>query len=79
MLNIMETVPAKSGSPLDADEMHKRIEAMKLAYSDLYRYDADPHFSDVPVAGCSSKDYARKRAASLIGTKPIATCLRVGR
>jgi gamma-glutamyltranspeptidase / glutathione hydrolase len=63
MLNIMETVPAKSGSPLDPAEMHKRIEAMKLAYSDLYRYDADPHFTDVPVAALLSKEYARKRAA----------------
>ncbi|HEY1950482.1 MAG TPA: gamma-glutamyltransferase [Bryobacteraceae bacterium] len=63
MLNIMETAPAKPGSPLDPAEMHKRIEAMKLAYSDLYRYDADPHFSKVPVQNLLSKDYARKRAA----------------
>ncbi|HEY3458715.1 MAG TPA: gamma-glutamyltransferase [Bryobacteraceae bacterium] len=63
MLNIMETAPATKGSPLDAAEMHKRIEAMKLAYSDLYRYDADPRFTDVPVAALLSKKYARKRAA----------------
>src|SRR4029079_16395009 len=60
MLNIMETAPATKGSPLDAPEIHKRIEAMKLAYSDLYRYDGDPHFTDVPVAGLLSKEYARK-------------------
>jgi gamma-glutamyltranspeptidase/glutathione hydrolase len=65
MLNIMETAPATSGSPLDAAEMHKRIEAMKLAYSDLRRYDADPHFSDVPVKILLSKDYAKKRAAAI--------------
>jgi gamma-glutamyltranspeptidase / glutathione hydrolase len=67
MLNIMETVPAKPGvsigSPLDPAEMHKRIEAMKLAYSDLYCYDADPRYTDVPVAALLSKEYARKRAA----------------
>jgi gamma-glutamyltranspeptidase/glutathione hydrolase len=63
MLNIMETAPAKPGSPLDPAEMHKRIEAMKLSYSDLYRYDADPHFSKVPVQNLLSKEYARKRAA----------------
>jgi gamma-glutamyltranspeptidase/glutathione hydrolase len=62
MLNIMETAPAKPGSPLDSAEMHKRIEAMKLSYSDLYRYDADPHFSNVPVQNLLSKEYARKRA-----------------
>ena len=70
MLNIMETVPAKTGSPLDPAEMHRRIEAMKLAYSDLYRYDADPHFSEVPVAALLSKEYARKRAALIDANKP---------
>jgi gamma-glutamyltranspeptidase / glutathione hydrolase len=63
MLNIMKTFPAPSGSPLDAAEMHKRIEAMKLAYSDLVRYDADPHFSDVPVGALLSDAYAKRRAA----------------
>ena len=43
--------------------MHERIEAMKLAYSDLRRYDADPRTYDVPVAQLLSKEYARKRAA----------------
>ncbi len=61
MLNLMETVPP--GPAFSAAEMHQRIEAMKLAYSDLYRYDADPRRHDVPVAGLLSKEYARKRAA----------------
>jgi len=65
MLNIMETVPAKAGSPLDPDEMHKRIEAMKLAYSDLVRYDGDPRFAKVPIQNLLSKEYAQKRAALL--------------
>ena len=43
--------------------MHKRIEAMKLAYADVRRYDADPRTYDVPVAQLLSKEYARKRAA----------------
>ncbi len=62
MLNIMETSPAAAGASSVA-EMHQRIEAMKLAYSDLHRFDADPRFSTVPVNGLLSKDYARKRAA----------------
>ncbi|MBV8050671.1 MAG: gamma-glutamyltransferase [Acidobacteriaceae bacterium] len=62
MLNIMETAPAAPDGPLSAPELHKRIEAMKLAYSDLYRYNADPRFAKVPVAGLLSKDYARERA-----------------
>ncbi len=62
MLNIMEQfTPAKSG-PLSTDEIHKRIEAMKLAYSDLARYNADPRFAKIPTAGIISKDYAQQRA-----------------
>jgi gamma-glutamyltranspeptidase / glutathione hydrolase len=63
MLNIMEVSPAAPEGAFSPAEMHKRIEAMKLAYSDLRRYDADPRFSDVPVAILLSKDHARKRAA----------------
>jgi gamma-glutamyltranspeptidase / glutathione hydrolase len=63
MLNIMETSPADPQGPFTAAELHKRIEAMKLAYSDLHRYNADPRSDEVPVAGLLSKDYARKRAA----------------
>lgn len=62
MLNIMETTPAAKAGPYGAEELHKRIEAMKLAYADL-RYDADPRFVKVPVKGMLSKDYARQRAA----------------
>jgi len=62
MLNIMETVPATPLGAFSVPEMHKRIEAMKLAYSDLRRYNADPRTNPVPVAGIISKAYARKRA-----------------
>jgi gamma-glutamyltranspeptidase/glutathione hydrolase len=63
MLNIMETAPPSLLGAFSPIEMHKRIEAMKLAYADVRRYDADPHTYDVPVAQLLSKDYARKRAA----------------
>ena len=58
MLNIME---ASSVVP----EMHKRIEAMKLAYADLYRHNADPRCCQVPVAQLLSKEYARERAEQI--------------
>ncbi len=41
-------------------ELHKQIEAMKLAYADLHRYNADPRFAKVPVNGLLSKDYAQR-------------------
>jgi gamma-glutamyltranspeptidase/glutathione hydrolase len=62
MLNLMEQFsPAKAG-PLSGEELHKKIEAMKLAYADLARYNADSRFANVPVAGLLSKEYAKQRA-----------------
>jgi gamma-glutamyltranspeptidase / glutathione hydrolase len=65
MLNIMELTPASKEGPLSVAELHKKMEAMKLAYVDLYRYNADPRFAKVPVQGLLSKEYARGRAASI--------------
>jgi len=62
MLNIMETMPASADGPSSVAELHKKIEAMKLAYADLHRYDADPRFAKVPVQGLLSKKYAKERA-----------------
>ena len=65
MLNIMETSPASQLGAFGAPEMHKRIEAMKLAYSDVHANVTDPRVHDVPVAQLLSKEYARKRAAQI--------------
>jgi gamma-glutamyltranspeptidase/glutathione hydrolase len=65
MLNILETSAPDRCGPFAPAEIHKRIEAMKLAYSDVYRYNADPRTVKVPVAELISKAYARKRAASI--------------
>lgn len=62
MLNIMSMFPPAISGALSAPEMHIRIEAMKLAYSDLRRYDADPHTSDVPIGKLLSGAWARARA-----------------
>ncbi len=59
----MQTTPRSPFGALGAPEIHKRIEAMKLAYSDVHRYTADPHTYDGPVAQLLSNEYARKRAA----------------
>jgi gamma-glutamyltranspeptidase/glutathione hydrolase len=65
MLNIMETMPAGPEGPFSPAEMHRRIEAMKLAYADVYRYNADPRSCRVPVDALISKRYARERAARI--------------
>lgn len=62
MLNLMETTEASTEGPSSVAELHKKIEAMRLAYADLHRYDADPRFAKVPVKGLLSKDYAQERA-----------------
>jgi gamma-glutamyltranspeptidase/glutathione hydrolase len=63
MLNIMEQTQPASGGPKSVEELHTRIEAMKLAYADVKRYDGDPAFSTIPVPELLSKQYAAKRAA----------------
>ena len=73
MLNIMGTFQPAAAGAFSAPEMHTRIEAMKLAYADLRRYNADPHTSDIPVARLLSKEWAQQRAA-LIDPKS-ANCL----
>lgn len=62
MLNVFETLPLGKHGPQSADDLHAKIEAQKLAYADLARYVADPHFSKVPVAGLLSEPYAAERA-----------------
>jgi gamma-glutamyltranspeptidase/glutathione hydrolase len=63
MLNILETFPLFNYAPASVEALHLQIEAQKLAYEDLHRYVADPHFAQVPTGGMLSKSYARERAA----------------
>jgi gamma-glutamyltranspeptidase/glutathione hydrolase len=62
MLNIMQQFPAAPDGPLSAAELHTRIEAMKLAYADVARYDGDPKFSRIPVQELLSAEFAASRA-----------------
>ena len=65
MLNIMEKFQPDKDGPKGVVELHKKIEAMKLAYADLYRYNADQRFAKVPVMGLLDKAYATERAAKI--------------
>ena len=73
MLNIMSTLQPDKAGPLAPMELHNRIEAMKLAYSDLYRYNADPRFAKVPVKGLLAPDYAKQRASLIDPAKANCT------
>jgi gamma-glutamyltranspeptidase/glutathione hydrolase len=64
MLNILEVCAPKLGVDLTAagprspSYWHLLVEAKKLAYADLYAYDADPHFVQVPVSMLIAKSHA---------------------
>jgi gamma-glutamyltranspeptidase/glutathione hydrolase len=62
MLNIMERYPIAQSGFHTTSTMHVEIEAKKLAYADMLRYVADPHFSNVPVAPLLSKEHGAERA-----------------
>ena len=71
MLNILEVCVPKLGfslaalGPSNAMYWHLLIEAKKLAYADLLVHNADPKFSQVPVARLLSKSYAATLCARI--------------
>jgi gamma-glutamyltranspeptidase/glutathione hydrolase len=69
MLNIMEDFSLARTTHNSASALHLMIEAKKLAYADMLRYVADPHFSKVPVRGMLDKRYARRRSTLIDSTK----------
>ncbi len=77
MLNIMETFPLGAAGHNSVTALHLMIEAKKLAYADMQRYDADPRFATVPVDAMRSKRYAAARA-KLIDTARAACTVPAG-
>jgi len=78
MLNIMEQTEPSPFGPNSVPELHNRIEAMKLAYADIYAYIADPKFEGVPVKGMLAKRYGKKRA-KLIDPNKAACPVEAGK
>jgi gamma-glutamyltranspeptidase/glutathione hydrolase len=64
MLNILEVCAPKLGmnlaalGPRSPAYWHLLVEGKKLAYTDLYAFNADPGFASVPIARLISKAYA---------------------
>ncbi len=71
MLNILEACAPKLGvdlaalGPRSALYWHLLIEAKKIAYADLYAYNADPQFAEIPISRLISKDYAAEQCARI--------------
>jgi len=62
MLNLMERFPLGEMGQNSVKALHLMIEAKKIAYADMLRYDADPRFAKIPVEGLNSKAFAAERA-----------------
>jgi len=71
ILNLLEVCAPKLGldlaalGPASPDYWHLMVEAKKLAYADLYAYNADPAFAAVPVERLISKRYAAQQCAHI--------------
>ncbi len=65
-LNILETLDLKAMGYNSARYIHALYQAMNFAFADRDFYYGDPAFPPAePLAGLLSKEYARKRAASI--------------
>jgi gamma-glutamyltranspeptidase / glutathione hydrolase len=71
MLNILEVCAPVLGvdlaaiGPTSPAYWHVLVEAKKLAYADLYAYNADPGFASIPVAKLISKEYAKQQCGRI--------------
>ena len=64
-LGILEHFDLASLAPESPESLHLQIEAMKLAFADLYRYVADPRHMSVPAAQLLDPGYLKQRAARI--------------
>jgi gamma-glutamyltranspeptidase / glutathione hydrolase len=62
-LNLVEGFDLAKMGANSPEALHVLIEAIKVAKADVYRYVADPKFTQVPLAGLLSKRYAESRRA----------------
>lgn len=60
-LNLVEGFDLRAMGHNSAETLHILAEAIKVAKSDIYHYVGDPKFTDIPVAGMLSKEYATER------------------
>ena len=65
MLNILEGYNFSAADFNSAEYLHAHIEAKKLAFADAAAYFGDPAFSDIPLAGITSKAYAATQRARI--------------
>jgi gamma-glutamyltranspeptidase/glutathione hydrolase len=61
-LNLVEQFDLKSLGCNTAASIHLMVEAKKMSFADREAYVADPDYTDIPLEGLLSKEYAKERA-----------------
>ena len=61
-LNLVEQFDLQALGCNTAASIHLMVEAKKLSFADREAYMADPDYTDIPIEGLLSKDYAKERA-----------------
>ena len=61
MLKILENVDLGAMEHNSAEYLHHIIEAKKLAYADIDKWNADPEFNDLPIEEMISTEYGRQQ------------------
>ena len=61
MVKILENADLGSMEHNSAEYLHQIIEAKKLAYADIDKWNADPEFNDLPIEQMISTEYARRQ------------------
>jgi gamma-glutamyltranspeptidase / glutathione hydrolase len=72
-LNLLENLDVKALGYGTARSYHAWSEVMKLVFADRAKYMADTDFVKVPLAGLTSKAYARELFKKIDMAKPMAT------
>jgi len=71
-LNLLEGFDIAKMGANSPEALHLLIEAIKIAKADVYRYVADPKFTQMPMAGLLSKSYAESRRTLIEPRKAMA-------
>ncbi len=71
MIKILGNVDLGAMGHNSADYLHHVIEAKKLAYADIQRWNSDPEFSHLPVREIISTEYGRSQFKRISPTKAM--------
>jgi gamma-glutamyltranspeptidase/glutathione hydrolase len=73
ILNMLENMDMSKAVPGSAEGVHAWAQALRLAFADRGKYMADSAFTSVPLAGLTSKDYAKQLFAKFDPNKAMAS------